>query len=251
VKDVPADYYRRLHEVDTLHWWHRGMRQIEAALLGERLRRRDQSLLDAGCGTGGFLAWACGLGTFTHLAGVDISVEAVELAHLAAPSADVRVAPLESLPFGDAEFDLALSHDVLQHVPEAGVRTGLRELRRVIRPTGALLVRTNGARRSRRERDDWQAYDAATLAGELERAGFKVERVTYANLVLSLAAAAGGHSPHAPTAERCGIPPVTGGWRAQVGRRLLDAEASYLRGANRRLPWGHTLFAVAVPRRLD
>jgi SAM-dependent methyltransferase len=250
VKDVPADYYRRLHEVDTHHWWHRGMRQIEAALLGERLHRRDQSLLDAGCGTGGFLAWAGGLGTFTHLAGVDISVEAVELARRAAPDADVRVAPLESLPFDDGEFDLALSHDVLQHIPEAGVRAGLGELRRVIRPTGTLLVRTNGARRFRRERLDWQTYDAAALVGELEHAGFKVERVTYANLVLSLAAAARGDAPHAPTAERCGIPPVTSGWKAEVGRRMLGAEASYLRGANRRLPWGHTLFAVAVPRRL-
>ena len=58
MRGVPDDYYRRLHEVDTRHWWHLGMRSIEAVLLGDRLQRTGQSVLDAGCGTGGFLAWA-------------------------------------------------------------------------------------------------------------------------------------------------------------------------------------------------
>ncbi len=56
------------------------MREITAALLHERLARGHLSLLDAGCGTGGFLAWAAGTGSFDRLAGVDISAEAVELA---------------------------------------------------------------------------------------------------------------------------------------------------------------------------
>jgi SAM-dependent methyltransferase len=237
VRDVPSDYYRRLHEVDSSHWWHLGMREIEAALLRGRLHG---SVLDAGCGTGGFLAWAEARGTFSRLAGVDISVEAIELAREVVPSAELRVAPLGKLPFADGEFDLAVSHDVLQHVPEAELDPGLRELARVIRPGGALLVRTNGDRRARRERDDWRAYDAATLAADLRRAGFAVRRVTYANAALSLAEPA----PAAPTGERCGIPRRSSGARAAVGSALLRAE-SLLVGQGGRLPFGHTLFALA------
>ena len=50
----PPEYFTALAAVEDDHWWHRGMRAIAAALLGER----RGALLDAGCGTGGFLAWA-------------------------------------------------------------------------------------------------------------------------------------------------------------------------------------------------
>ena len=52
---IPKDYYRRIFEDEERHWWYRGMLSITAALLGERLTRPGQRLLDAGCGTGGFL----------------------------------------------------------------------------------------------------------------------------------------------------------------------------------------------------
>ena len=75
-------------------------------------------------------------------------------------------------------------------------------------------------------------------------AGFAVRRLTYANSVLSLAAAARGHAPKAPTGESCGIPPVETGAKAAVGRALLELEARAV-GRGARLPYGHTLFALA------
>ena len=240
MRDVPADYYRRLHEVDTGHWWHLGMRSVATALLDGRMRG---SLLDAGCGTGGFLAWAAASRRFTRLGGIDLSVEAIGLAREAVPGAELHAAPLDRIPFGDEEFDVAVSLDVLQHVPEDLVDASLKELRRVLKPGGALLVRTNGDRRARRERDDWRAYDAPTLAADLRRAGFAVRRVTYANALLSLAASARGLRPQAPTGSSCGIPRVETGPKAAVGRALLEAEARVV-GLGGRLPYGHTLFAL-------
>jgi hypothetical protein len=110
-------------------------------------------------------------------------------------------------------------------------------------------VRTNGGRRARRERDDWRAYDAATLGADLRRAGFTVRRLTYANAVLSLAAAARGQRPEAPTGSSCGIPRLEAGAKAAVGRALLEAEARVV-GLGPRLPYGHTLFALAERERL-
>jgi SAM-dependent methyltransferase len=241
MQDVPGDYYRRLHEVDTRHWWHLGMRSLAGALLDGRLHG---ALLDAGCGTGGFLDWAAGTGAFTRLCGIDLSAEAVELARETVPTAELHAAPLGRIPFGDEEFDVAVSLDVLQHVPDGVLDASLRELRRVLRPGGALLVRTNGDRRARRVRGDWRAYDAATLAADLRRAGFAVRRLTYANTVLSLAAAARGRRPEAPTGKSCGIPPVEEGAKAAAGRALLELETRVVaRGG--RLPYGHTLFALA------
>jgi SAM-dependent methyltransferase len=248
VKNVPADYYRRLHEADAAHWWSRGMRGIEAALLGDRLGVRGQSLLDAGCGTGGFLAWASGLGSFERLCGTDVSPEAIELAREVVPGADLRVAPLHRLPFDDATFDVAVLNDVLQHVREDEVGAGLGELGRALRADGVLLVRTNGVRHARREREDWRAYDAEALAAELRRGGFRVLRLTYANMVLSLWAAVLGRAPTSPTSERDGIPEPGGAVKRALGSRLLAVEARYLAGPGRRLPYGHNLLAMAVPR---
>jgi len=241
MRDVPGDYYRRLHEVDTRHWWHLGMRSAAVALLDGHLHG---ALLDAGCGTGGFLSWAAEQGSFPRLCGIDLSPEAIEIARETVPQAELHAAPLDRIPFGDGEFDLVVSLDVLQHVHETAVDESLRELRRVLRPGGLLLVRTNGDRRARRERDDWRAYDPQTLAADLRRAGFAVRRTTYANTAFSLAAAARGRRPHAPTESSCGVPEPEAGAKSAIGSRMLGFETALLRRGVR-LPYGHTLFALA------
>lgn len=246
MEHVPEDYYRRLQEVDRHHWWQVGMRSIAEALLAGRMQG---ALLDAGCGTGGFLAWAAETGAFTRLCGVDVSAEAVALAQEAVSGADLQVAPLDRLPFPDGEFDVAVTLDVLQHVHDDQVDASLRELRRVLRDGGGLLVRTNGVCRARRELEDWRAYDATSLAADLRRAGFAVRTVTYANAALSLLARVRGRTPHAPTAASCGIPEPEAGAKAAVGRALLELESRVVaRGG--KLPYGHTLFALAEKERL-
>jgi SAM-dependent methyltransferase len=248
VKDVRPDYYVRLHAVEEQHWWHVGMREITAALLEDRLARGDLNLLDAGCGTGGFLAWAAGTGSFERLCGVDISAEAVELARTTVPRAELHVAPVDALPFEDGSFDIAVLNDVLQHVEEPEVQAGLGELRRVLRSDGVLLVRTNGGREARRERSDWRLYDADALRAALSAAGFRPVRVTHVNALPSLWGAARGRSPAPPTTTSCGIPEQAGTAANVVGRGLLGLEARLLRHSRLSIPYGHTLLAIAVPR---
>jgi SAM-dependent methyltransferase len=244
VKDVPPDYYVRLHAAEEQHWWHTGMRRITEVLLQEQLARGHLSLLDAGCGTGGFLAWAAQTGAFDRLCGVDISAEATEFARHAAPKADVQLAPLNALPYDDAVFDLVVLNDVLQHVDERSVQGSVRDVHRVLREGGTLFVRTNGGRRARRERLDWRLYDAQMLREELERGGFRVERLTHANAVLSAWGSVRRRAPRAPTITTCGISDAPGAFVNRIGSGLLALEARYLQRGGR-LPYGHTLFALA------
>jgi SAM-dependent methyltransferase len=241
---VPPDYYRRIYEAEEAHFWYRGMQAVSVALLGSRMDS-NLRLLDAGCGTGGFLRFLWDSGRFSSAAGADIASAAIELAQRRIPEADLRVAPLRELPFDDNAFDLVVTNDVLQHVPETDVGASLGEVRRVLSAGGTLFLRTNGSRRFRRERDDWRAYDAGTLRRVLEDAGFAVERLTHANAALSLLGAARGRVPHAPSEERHGIPTrLPGRLVSTVGGLALSVEASWVRHGHS-LPYGHTLLAIA------
>lgn len=244
---VPPDYYDSIHAVELEHWWHRGMRRISATLLGEHLTRPGQRLLDAGCGTGGFLRFAIDAGSPARAAGVDVGAAAIELARTRVPEAELHVAPVCDLPFGDDAFDVVVMNDVLQHIHEDDVRRSLLELRRVMAPGAVLLVRTNGARRLRRERDDWRAYDRRALAATLAGAGFACRRLTYVNVLPSLFALAQGRAPHAPSETRHGIATsAPSGLRGVVALRMLEAEDRYLARSQRGLPYGHTQLALAT-----
>jgi SAM-dependent methyltransferase len=249
VRSIPEDYYQRLQRAEGTHWWYLGMREITASLLRPALETGQQSLLDAGCGTGGFLAWAAETGAFQRLAGLDVSSEAIALARQQVPQAELRVASLAAIPFESESFDVVVANDVLQHVDEAELRRALDEVRQVLVPSGLLLVRTNAGRATRRERSDWRLYDPSALRRDLEGAGLRVERVTYVNAIPSLWASLLGRGPAAPTDERAGIPGGAGVIVSAIGRALLSAEARYLRDSGRRLPYGHTL--VALARRPD
>jgi SAM-dependent methyltransferase len=61
------------------------------------------------------------------------------------------VADVEALPFSGGSFDLVIANHMLYHVPNRP--KAIAELRRVLRPGGALLAATNGAH-NMRELDD-------------------------------------------------------------------------------------------------
>jgi SAM-dependent methyltransferase len=100
-------------------------------------------VLDAGCGRGEVLLACARAGA--DVAGFDYADAAVELSRetlAAVDGADVRRADIERLPWADDSFDRCLLGDVIEHLDDAQIAAGLRELRRVLSPGGLLLVHT-------------------------------------------------------------------------------------------------------------
>jgi arsenite methyltransferase len=109
--------------------------QALAAAPGERI-------LDVGCGPGFYVAELLDeVGERGSVVGLDSSAPMLELARrrtAGRENVEFREADAVALPEGDADFDAALSVQVMEYVPD--VESALAELWRVLRPGGRILI---------------------------------------------------------------------------------------------------------------
>ena len=76
--------------------------------------------------------------------GIDASPEMIATAGKKARKAgldiDFRNESIEALPFPDGQFDAVLNTVMLHHLPRKVRETGIREIRRVLKPGGRVLI---------------------------------------------------------------------------------------------------------------
>lgn len=181
-------YYDRIGAVEHSHWWHLGTQRVAKALLFSTGVRRFPSVLDAGCGTGGMMAWAEAELGATELCGVDVSPDAVRACAARSSHWTVSSGSVMELPSGTGQFDLVICNDVIQHLPtNGGDLTALKEIRRVLKPGGLLVLRTNsrlGIQKDPLAQDhDYKRYIRAEVVALVQEAGLEVRRVTYINVI--------------------------------------------------------------------
>lgn len=102
-----------------------------------------KTVLDLGCNTGygtEILSQAA-----KRVVGVDVSEKAISIARQKYNSTgmEFRLVDGKSLPFGDDEFDLIISCQVIEHIVDCSVF--LNELKRVLSPTGVVIFTTPNA----------------------------------------------------------------------------------------------------------
>jgi SAM-dependent methyltransferase len=98
--------------------------------------RQGQRVVDVGCGPGALTAELVRRGA--AVSAVDPSPQFVAAARERNPSADVREAGAEELPFADDEFDAALAQLVVHFMADPD--RGLREMARVTRADGIVAA---------------------------------------------------------------------------------------------------------------
>ena len=224
------------------------MRSIGQRLLRSASLPASGRVLDAGCGSGQTMTWLADLLPRWERVGVDVASEAVASARSIGEA--VIEASVLSLPFDSASFDLVITLDVLQHLPlDGGDAAALGEMRRVSRPGGTLLIRTNAQSFPRVSEDRaslYRRYDPEPLRQVIEDAGFRILRLGRANSILGLA-----EIPRELRARRKDAGSYHGLLSApraprridRIKRGVIEAEGALLsRGV--RLPFGRTLFAL-------
>jgi SAM-dependent methyltransferase len=144
-------------------------------------------LLDAGCGGGGACVLAAALGC--EVTGFDASHALLAIAHERSPQSQFVHGDLERLPFPTGHFDAALAANSVIFAED--IRQAMRELRRVVRVGGRVVITSWGTPEQVEMRDVFAAVASAmpqrpsgggpfawsadgALANLLNEAGFKV-----------------------------------------------------------------------------
>ncbi len=187
---MKREFYREYNQVEDVHWWFVGRRRILLTILNRYLGTSNghRRILDVGCGTGTMLTH---LARFGNAQGVDMDLEAVGYCHDRGLQ-QVSQSGADSLPFEKDTFDLVTALDVVEHIDDD--LGALREMRRVLKPGGLLLLTVPAYRFLWGRQDDInlhrRRYVARDLGKRLQSAGFEVVRLSYMNSILFPAIAA-------------------------------------------------------------
>ena len=143
----------------------------------------DGEACEVGCGPGHVAAYLHSRGV--RICGVDLSVAMVERARRLNPAIDFRQGNMMALDAADETWAGIVAYYSIIHIPCADVVRALRELRRVLRPGGLLLLSFHIGDDTI-HLDEWWGetvsvdfffYQSAEMAGYLTAAGFEVEEI--------------------------------------------------------------------------
>jgi len=232
--------YERLGAVEDRMWWTRALRRNLRMAAAPFAGTPEGRLLDAGCGTGGFLA---ALGQHASF-GLDRDGFACRLARSKARR-PVAQGSVDDLPFDDAAFDVIVSADVLCH-RGVGIERALGEMHRCLKPGGALIVNLPAYRwlYSAHDRavDNARRFHRREVTALLAASGFGRVRATYWNTLLFPLMAARRLLPGG--GSEVGLLPAPFEWLFDV---VATFESALLR-SGLRLPFGGSILAVGTRR---
>jgi SAM-dependent methyltransferase len=254
-QEMQQHTYAIMDRVEDTHWWFVGRRAILETFLKNLVGSSSRSLasvdteksvnapfriLDVGCGTGANLEM---LSQFGAAEGVDVSDEALDFCRKKGLTVQKGLA--ETLPYADGTFDVTTALDVIEHLDDDVA--GLKEMHRVTKSGGHSLIFVPAFMWLWGVQDDIShhriRYTRKQIVERIEKAGFKVERATYANFTFFAPVLAGralmkltGIKPESE--NNINISALNG-----IFGRIFSSERFWLKNLN--FPFGVSIVAVA------
>lgn len=244
---MESQEYAIMFGVEETHWWYKALHQLIFRVLETEVPDwRDKQILDAGCGTGAILKQ---LGNPLNTVGVDLAPEAVALCRQRGLD-NVREADICALPFADLSFDVVICSSVLYHRWVKDVDGAVREMCRVLRPGGLLLLNVPAFQFLHSAHDDAVMTAHRFKRQEIKQLlldnGLAIQQLTYwttllfplAVLARTLGGSARGRDFESPADS----------FAQRFFSRIMAVELRLLTRTS--LPFGVALLAAAIKRRV-
>ncbi len=177
--------YQNTFENEEKHFFYVANHRIIISLVEKYLQtnRKKTKILDAGCGTG---LLATKLARFGDVVGIDKNQDAVKFTK--SRGIKVKAGSISDIPFPTNYFDLVVCIDVLNHQWVEDDETALAEFFRVLKPGGVLILRVSANPYLRLKHDRYVfikfRYRKKALWEKIEKAGFKIEKISFVNAIL-------------------------------------------------------------------
>ncbi len=176
--------YQNIYRHEDQHFFYVGIHELVLMLARHfELSIKPLRILDAGCGTG---LLAKKLKQLGEVWGIDIHPAALSFTRRR--GVKVKKASVTKLPFENGSFDLVICIDVLYHQKVKSDALALKEIFRVLRSGGRLILRVPAHRWLRLSHDRYvhtrQRYEKDELNKKLVKAGFFVEKMSFTGMSL-------------------------------------------------------------------
>lgn len=187
-----TEEYAKLDRLDRRHWFYRGKRATVRHWINRHLPlSADDLLIDAGCGTGTFLME---MSSTCRVLGLDDHEESIALAQprIEAVGGRVLQTTLDQVNLPDGCASVVTALDVLEHLDDDA--SAVRELTRLVRPCGLLIVTVPALRWLWSDWDEAlhhrRRYSRSELMRLLDTRALRILRCAYFNSAMLLPIAA-------------------------------------------------------------
>lgn len=138
----PLSFHSLTRVYDPLIRWVMREEALKRALLDQARISAGMRVLDVGCGTGTLTVMTKQAQPGASVVGLDPDPAALAAARAKSSGQDIRweQAMAQEMPFPDRSFDRVLASLMLHHLDRATKLAALREMHRVLRPDGRLLI---------------------------------------------------------------------------------------------------------------
>lgn len=177
---MDIEEYEKLYNFEEKNWWFIAKRRLIFGFLKNLLPgKKSARLLDVGCGTGIIVENLRKWGTSY---GVDLYSEALRFCRLRKLK-DIIQASAAALPFKNNTFDIVGCFDVLYHEGIKDDTAALKEVYRVCKKNGHLIITDSAMKCLWSKHDIIQhartRYERREIRKKLKRAGFKIKKLSY------------------------------------------------------------------------
>lgn len=172
-------------QAEQHHFWFRGFRRFITPLIEEATAGLSRPrLLDAGCGTGANLLF---LEKYGVPFGLELFWRGLQFGHDRG-LARLTQGSVTDLPYPSDSIDVVLSFDVLYCLRDRSEQAAIAEMFRVLRSGGSVIINVAALDMLKGDHSalggEVRRYTKEELRTKLERAGFRVKRITYTNASL-------------------------------------------------------------------